>query len=146
MHKTHFEGQLYFGTPGGELTTKQLAKLKNILENSAKQNPNWEHQTDYVGYFNFALADDFSGIQWAGEEKSDFIFEQVNTITKFMRENIPDFRFKGQLLAQGEDPKDRWLLIVGEDGRAVRQEIIFDSNPVCCPNCSFEFFIEKEEK
>ena len=99
MDKTQFEGRLYFDTPNGELTASQLAELKKILEENSRHNSNWVREEDYSGYFDFCLTSDFSGIEWNGMETSSFMTEQVNCITKFMRNHIPDFRFRGQLLA-----------------------------------------------
>jgi hypothetical protein len=137
-YHTDFKGELKFGS---ELTGSHLAKLNAILGQDARVHPEWNGHED-LDYIDLELLDDFSGIKWDGAEKTYGMVEAVNMITSILRKDIPDFSFKGELIAQGEEFDDRWKLIIDENGIAHKKEIIMDGKRVTCPYCEKEFILE----
>ena len=58
-----------------------------------------------------------------------------------MRIDFPEFGLEGELLAQGEDIKDRWKLRIVE-GWAECIDIEVGGKVIRCPNCSHEWIVE----
>ena len=110
-YSTEFKGELKFT---GEPTVKQLAKLKTILGQDARDHKGWM-ANKYCSYIDLELLEDFSGIKWNGAEKTYEMDECVNIVLREMRKDFPDFGLTGTLLAQGEEIDDRWALTI-EDG------------------------------
>lgn len=117
-YTTEFKGVLKFKS---EPTTKELASLNKLFRDEDLQ---------------LELAEDFSGIQWDGSEKCYDMPDKVNRVIE------SGFPLTSQLEAQGEERNDRWLLVIGDDGRAHKQEIKATGVQVACPHCSDVFSIE----
>lgn len=136
---TTFTGQLKFKN---ELTTSALAKLKTFLGEDVRDHQEWDAEGSYI---DLRITDDFSGIEWDDEtEKNDGMVSHVNLIINEMKKDFPNFELEGQLLAQGEDPKDQWVLIA-EKGLAYEKKLEIACKFVTCPNCEHEFQILTQE-
>lgn len=137
-YSTEFRGKLEFAN---EATAKQLAKVKTFLGEDCREHPEWGATN--LTYINLQLADDFTGLEWNGSEKTYDLTEKVNLIIDKVREVYPDFELTGELMAQGEDIEDRWKLRI-EDGKAVKVKIQIAGRKCECPYCEEEFILEEE--
>lgn len=136
-YSTHFDWKLTFV---GDITVKQLAKLKTYLGEDMRNHPEWEN--DFGGtYINYSLLEDFSGIEWSGSEKSYDMVEKLNFVLGEMRKEYPDFLLEWQLNAQWEDIYDRWILAI-EDWIAVEKKVVITGTKIECPHCYESFFLE----
>ena len=146
-YDTKFTGKLTFAM---EPQVKALARLARILGKDyrtilslarddprfvAPVKPDW-YSTDLM------LTDDFDGICWNGTEKCNGMVHAVNAVTLWMRCVYPSFRLCGELEAQGEEPEDRWLLVMDDDGRAKRVDKPVKGVKVTCPECRHAFVVE----
>lgn len=135
-YSTEFKGELKFTKP---LTSTALGHLNAFLDKDRRDigldgdemytngyGTYWEH-IDYV------LLDDFSGIQWNGAEKSYDMEHIANFLIDTMKEKFPDFGLTGKMVAQGDDPDDRWELVI-KDGYAVKVKAD-GSVAEICPHC-----------
>jgi NAD-dependent DNA ligase len=138
-YSTEFSGELTFTK---ELTAKQLAKVKSFLGEDCREHKEWG-DTDLT-YIDLELLDDFSGLKWDGAEKTYDLVEKVNLLVKNVQKDYPDFGLTGMLSAQGEDPTDRWVLVM-ENGKAVERKSVVKGKKVTCPHCDEEFLLEESE-
>jgi len=138
-YSTEFRGELKFTK---ELTASQLAKVKSFLGEDCRDHPEW-NATDLT-YIDLEFNDDFSGLRWDESEKSYGLVEKVNLIISEMKKKYSDFSLSGELLAQGEDLEDRWLLKM-ENGKALQIDITIQGKKTTCPHCGEEFIIEETE-
>lgn len=136
-YSTEFKGQLKFTT---ELTGKQLLKVKSFLGEDCREHPEWG--ATGMTYIDLRLLDDFTGLEWDGAEKTYDLVEKVNLIISEMQKEYPDFGLTGQLVAQGEDIDDRWVLSV-VNNVATREEVVMTGEKVTCPHCGEDFRLEK---
>ena len=98
-----------------------------------------------LSYIDLQLTDDFSGLEWDGSEKTYDLVEKVNLIIENMRLKYPDFGLTGELLAQGEDNGDVWILAM-ENGKAKHKKIdLSHKKKVTCPHCEEEFFLDNSD-
>jgi hypothetical protein len=119
-YSTDFDGELRFNQ---ELKPEQLAYMESLFWESTRDREEWDRFTDkYGGYIQFELTRCRTGIKWDGSEKFYDAVGAVNVLTYEMRKISPGFRFVGQMLAQGEDIKDRWILALDNKGIAYRAE------------------------
>ena len=142
-YDTKFRGELKFNKM---LSYDQLEKLNGILGEDCRHHPEWGAK--YLTYIDYKLSKDLSAIKWNGSEKSYDMVEKINLITRLMREEWLDFKLTGQLLAQGEEIGDVWLLKIMINGMAV--DLPIEMNPsseetVICPNCNHHFKVGKEK-
>ena len=123
-YTTQFTGVLQFGA---NVTVQQLGQLNQLFRDEDLQ---------------LELADDFSGIQWDGSEKLYDMPDKVNRIIDAL-----GIALTGQLEAQGEERNDRWLLKIGKDGRAFKEEIKRDAIVIDCSHCgdSLDFEMHRLE-
>ncbi len=137
-YTTRFTGELKFTK---ELTASQLAHLKTILGEDVRDHREWEIREgeDGLYYIQFELTDKFDGIQWDGSEKFYGATTAANVVIREMRKVMPDFGLSGQLLAQGEDADDHWILRVGPDGYARKVKMKWIGECVECPECGHHF-------
>jgi hypothetical protein len=144
-YSTDFEGTLTFAH---EATAPQLAALNAMFEEDCRDHPEWQQETGKYGqslyYIALKLADDFSGIQWNGWEKTGDMDLLVNVVTNEMRKTWPDFTLTGELMAQGEDIEDRWRLYIDESGMAQREELALVGKLVTCPLCEGRFLLGED--
>lgn len=136
-YNTTFTGVLKFTN---DPTARQLARLKPMFcEDNQKFGGN-NH-----GYIDLRLADDFSGLEWEDETEKTYDLEKnVNVVIDFMQKEFPDFGLEGELLAQGEEPDDRWRLVI-VDGRSQRIEWPRVGDKMICPGCGHKFFINEAD-
>lgn len=139
-YSTEFKGELKFNR---DLTGSQLARVKQFFEEDCRDHPEWGN--DKLYYVDLEFNDDYSGVRWNGAEKTYGMPDVVNMITRIMRQEYPDFKFKGKLLAQGEDIEDRWELVISDQGLAERRDIVVSGDKVTCPHCGEEFIYEGSE-
>ena len=138
-YTTTFSGELKFKN---DLSNKALGKLKSFLGEDCRDHPEWG-RTDLT-YIDLELTDDFSGIKWDGSEKTYDLVDKINLLITEMGKEYPEFGLEGELLAQGEDFKDRWMLVM-ENGEAKHREIKIVGKEVECPHCGEKFILEKKK-
>lgn len=136
-YSTEFKGELKFKT---EMTATQLSKVKAFLGEDCRNHPEWGRSD--LTYIDLQLTDDFSGLQWDGSEKTYDIVDKVNLVIQQMQLLYPEFGLEGQLLAQGEDMNDRWMLQM-KDGLAVNEAIVVTETKITCPHCGESFVLEQ---
>lgn len=139
-YTTTFKGQLSFTT---ELTASQLVKLNSILGEDCRDHPEWKKKD--LGYIQFELTKDFTGIQWDGSEKFYDAVDITNLVIELMKKEYPNFGLKGKLAAQGEDSDDRWFLLI-QDGKAVKEDIPLATDEIICPECNHLFKLSEAKK
>lgn len=137
-YTTEFEGTLYFTE---ELTIPQLKRLGEILGEDSRDHKEWvKYSAGDTGYIQWEITPDYKGLKWDGNEKFYHSVNAVNLIIAYMRDEFPTFGLKGQLLAQGEDIKDRWFLTINKNGVAIQEEISVNLDKIhTCPHCGEEF-------
>ena len=135
-YSTEFTGELKFTT---ELTGKQLAKVKSFLGGDSREHPEWGGAD--LTYIDLELNDDFTGLKWDGAEKTYDLEKKVNLLIKNVKKDYPEFGLTGQLLAQGEDVSDRWVLAM-DNGKAVHRKTAIKGKKVTCPHCDEDFLLE----
>jgi hypothetical protein len=144
-YTTEFDGALKFKHP---LSVEQDSLLRTILTGDmelAGDHPEWIKPKGYNGYVQLVITKDGSGIEWDGNEKFYDAVDAVNTVIMTMQAKFPEFGLTGELTAQGEDIKDRWLLAIGEDGFAYEKSI--DLGAIYkCPHCREEIILSQAEK
>jgi hypothetical protein len=116
-YNTDFSGKLYFKHP---LTQGEEAKLQTFMGEDCREHPEWG-RTDLT-WIDLKISDEFDGLEWDGSEKTYDLEEKINLILAQMKETFPDFGLTGNLLAQGEDLHDRWILKI-VNGVAVREDV-----------------------
>jgi len=122
-YTTELEGVLSFTT---ELKASQLASIKKYISES---------------YTDLELADDFTGIECSNSEEIYDMAEKINSIIIKMKKVMPEFGLKGKVLAQGEDIKDRYKIII-EDGVAVKVDLEPLGKKAVYPHCEMSFYLE----
>ncbi len=122
-----------------EYRASEIAKLNNMFGEDCREHPEWNEPD--LSYIDVEFNDDFSGIKHDGAEKTYFFDKIINLIIREMKNDFPDFMLEGELLCQGEDIDDRWLLKIIE-GKAVVENIIIDGEKVTCPHCGGHFILE----
>ena len=137
-YSTEFKGKLNFTT---DLTGKQLAKLETYLGEDCRDHSEWG--VPHLSYIDLKLTKDYSGVEWDGSEKTYDLEEKINFIITEMKKEYSEFGFMGELLAQGEDIEDRYLIVIDEDGKAVKRDVIVQGTVIKCPNCNCKFQLEE---
>ncbi len=116
---TYFDGVLEFDC---DMNLKRdFGKLKSILGHDAREHPEWNCKDDI--YISLCLTDDLDGIEWNGDEKTDNMVDVVNTVITEMKKINPDFKLKGFMRAQGENPDDQYFIQIDGSGIAVRKDM-----------------------
>lgn len=147
-YSTDFSGVLKIKN---DLTASQLRELNRILnsdtEDLLKEFPEAFRGDNYQAknaYIQLELNQEFNGIQWDGSEKCYYMTEVVNVVIECMKKTVPDFELEGSLLAQGEEPEDRWNLVINE-GVAKKIDTHPQGKKITCPCCGEKFFYEESE-
>lgn len=122
-----------------ELTTSELATVKQYLGEDLREHPEWGEHPAYVYFVDLGITDDFSGLEDAAEEKTNTCAELINWLVKKVREDIPDFGLTGTLQCQGEDFDDRYKIVM-RDGVAVKVDEPITGQVVTCPHCEGKGF------
>jgi hypothetical protein len=99
----------------------------------------------YWYHIDYELLPDFSGIQWNGSEKAYDMEHIANFLIDKIKEMFPDFALTGKMIAQGEDIDDRWELIIGEDGRAIKRMVKPSGSAIICPHCEKKVYVDEAE-
>lgn len=139
-YSTRFQGMLKFTH---ELTMQQLKRLSAVLGEDPDDHPEWADYADCgeVSYIQWKVTKDLAGIQWDGHEKFYHAVNSVNLLLAYMREDHPDFGLTGELLAQGEEIRDRWILAIDlVTGKAIKRKVDLGS-AYECPHCREEFLL-----
>jgi hypothetical protein len=141
-YRTQFEGALQFLYPP---TPEQLTVLGEIFGEDIREHPEWAKYRGEFYWIDLALTKDATGIQMDYErDGSNYsLHQQVNLVLEEMRKRWPDFGLEGEMLAQGEDIHDRWVLRI-VDGKAERIELALSGQTVTCPHCDGEIELESE--
>jgi len=138
---TEFRGELKFTS---ELSTSQLTYLNTILGGDCREHPEWNEPE--LRYIDLELTEDLSGIEWNGGEKTYHMTESINLVIRLMRSRWwPAFSLTGELLAQGEEIDDRWMLVI-KDGVAATRYVIVTGQVVTCPECNHKLALEEGGK
>lgn len=138
-YSTDFTGELKFNK---ELAASELSELKKFFGEDCRDHPEWDGASGLY-YIDLEFNDDFSGIRWNGAEKTYDMPECINMIITNMRKKFPSFGLFGEMLAQGEDYDDRWVLTI-VDGKATRKEQPRIGQKITCPHCDGIFTLEAE--
>lgn len=141
-YDTQFEGNLAFES---ELTGSQLARLNMVLGIDVREHPEFRLKPGGSYYINLELNEDFSGISWDNSEKTYDMPGQVNAVIEWMRQTMPGFGLKGELIAQGEDTKDRWILRI-RNGTAIQEDIKIEGSIYRCPHCGGKVITSEAEE
>jgi hypothetical protein len=149
-YSTDYHGVIRFKQ---EPTASQLAHLNSFLEKDRREimRPDGrkgygEHEIeDWWHHIDLQLTDDFGGLEWNGHEKTGPMHAIVNFLTDRMRERWPDFAFEGKMDAQGEEIGDVWQMVIGEDGRARRVDVVLVGKIVTCPHCGEKYILEPQD-
>jgi hypothetical protein len=145
-YTTEFKGLLKISP---ELTASQLAHMKKFLGEDIRDHKDWEtNEWSKELYYSIdlQLTNDFSAIEWNDMEKSYEMVAQVNYLITQMRKVCKDFELSGKFVAQGEDMDDRWELIIGEDGFAMKVKTPPSGVKITCPHCEESFYYQGETK
>lgn len=134
-YTTEFEGVLKFSD---DISLKEYVAIEKLLEDGRNGD------AMYDGWIQLEISDDRSGIQWDGTEKFYHAEDAVNFIINKMRERWPNFSLHGEMIAQGENISDRWILRIGDDGCAHRVELVTSSKALECPYCAHQFYLDAE--
>lgn len=106
-YNTDFSGTLYFKN---ELTIRQFKELEKFMGADCREHPEWGN-TD-ISYIDLQINNDYTGIEWDGSEKTYELVLKINLIISNMQKQFPGFELEGELLAQGEDINDRYLITI----------------------------------
>jgi hypothetical protein len=134
-YTTNFEGELKFTTQPSKVA---LAYLVSFFGEDCRNHPEWEAKDLYS--VDLMLNRQLDGIKHDGSEKTYDLEKIVNVVIVEMRKEFPDFGLTGQLLAQGEDITDRWVLAI-ENGMAVKKKQKVTGDVVMCPDCGHQFLL-----
>jgi len=131
-YNTRFEGVLKF-TP--ETPVAAIRRLKEILGDNEAMTPK-EYGNNYI---DIVITDDLTGIKWNDEcEKSYGMVETINYLLDEVRKTHPEFGLTGMLLAQGEDIRDVWNIVI-KDGTAIEKRIDLGDSLKTCPECGHQW-------
>jgi len=136
-YDTSFKGELKF-TRG--MAPHLLIDLKKFLGADCRDHPEWVqlgHKDLSLSYIDLELLDDYSGLRWNDAEKTHDMVKAINVIILNLRHWWSDFGLTGELIAQGEDPDDKWKIVI-ENGLACRKEIPVLGDTIVCPHCNKE--------
>jgi len=120
-YSTQFDGVLKFTQPltleqareiesleGEDIRDSKIIQTSLIKSLEILKNQGWN-------YIDLQLADNDSGIEWNGSEKSYDMVGQVNYLLAHMRSKWPEFGLSGEMLAQGDEIGDVWKLVIRTD-------------------------------
>jgi hypothetical protein len=134
-YSTDFEGVLTFDC---EMNVVMLRSIKNLLGGHSRD---LGVPSNDSGYIDLELTNDFTGVKWDGGGKTYNLQHSVTAIIRKMREQFPQFGLSGELIAQGEDPDDKWRLTV-VDGVGIKTDIPPTGTQVSCPSCRHKFRVQ----
>jgi hypothetical protein len=120
-YSTDFEGELLFKD---KIDVEMIMTLGNMMGEDCRDHPEWEVEDPTYTSMDLELAYGDSvvpyGIRWDGSEKTYNMDAAINVIITEMRKLDPDFTFKGEMYASGEEDDDRWKIVICDDGFAKR--------------------------
>lgn len=106
MHSAKFTGELKFAVPP---TVEQLWLLTRVFND------------------DFTFSENFGSVVPRRDNSGSAVVDHLNGALDAIWRVWPEFRLTGELLAQGDEWWDEWRLIIGSDGRAVRQQVLQDT-------------------
>jgi hypothetical protein len=140
---TYFIGELLFKTP---LTNEQKQYLKQFLGLDIRNKPELHKKYPNIYHIDYMFNSDETGIEWNECEKSYYMGEAADLITKEMRAKWPDFQLIGQLEAFGEEQGDRWRMVIDpETGMSRSIDYPKVGHDIACPNCGKTFKLDIQE-
>lgn len=140
-YNTEFEGELKFTH---DLSAKELKVLEKMLGEDCRNHPEWaDSGANGLYYVDLVVTDDAEGLRWDDSTEKTYDLDRiVNMLIREMRKTYPTFGLVGELQAQGEEAKDRWVLFIGDDGFAHRRTIPVADDEIECPECGHSFKIK----
>lgn len=104
-----------------------LANTAEIIRNGSVPTPD-------LTYIDLEITSEGDGLQWNCCEKTYDLVDKINLVIDLMRKEFPDFGLSGEMLAQGEERKDKWRILIDSSGYAVKTER--EKKPKStCPTC-----------
>lgn len=141
-YSTQFKGELKFTR---EPTAKELAFIKSMFHVDDEQAKELGLVgAEHISYVQFEFTDGFDGIRWDGSEKFYKAVEAVNFVIDNAKAHCNGLSLTGSLAAQGDEPDDRWILVIGDDGRATRSEQPVVGQKITCPHCQAKFLLKPQ--
>ena len=126
-YNTKFEGVLKFNQ---EIPNTVISKINRMLGQNCREHPEWADSSG-LKVIDLKFTDDFSGLTYSGHENSGLNERMVNVVILEIRKHLPSFSFTGSMRAQGEEPDDRWVIIINlKTGLAEKSEIKVVENPL----------------
>lgn len=133
-YTTKFKGVLKFSE---KPTVEMLAALNEILGGVCPD--------EYGGrYVQFQTTKDMTGIEWDHGEKFYYAEMAAQFVIDHMRKSFPSFGLVGELLAQGEERDDKWVLSCSVDKA---EKIVVETIDITtCPHCAKDFTPKVERR
>lgn len=141
-YSTKFEGSLQFTH---NPTVKEISYIKSMFWLEGDYS-GWDISKGKPHYIQFKLTDGLDGIEWDGSEKFYQTVEAVNFIIANTKSKYPEFGLSGDLLAQGEELDDRWILKINDEGWAEKHKIPVTGKKIECPHCRNWFLSEAQDR
>jgi hypothetical protein len=116
-YNTIFEGVLNFKT---ELTKSQEFYLNFILGEDCRSHKEWNAPN--LTYIDLKITKNKKGLEWSEVEKTYDLEYKIPLVVRLMKDKFPNFGLKGELLAQGENINDRYILII-DDEECIKKDI-----------------------
>lgn len=135
-YNTEFKGVLTFNS---DIKVGALRKLTTYLGEDCREHPEWDRPD--LTYINLEITEEYVGLQWNGAEKTYDLVDKVNLVIREMQKKFPEFALEGELVAQGENMNDRWILKM-ENNVAVKKSIVITGEIITCPHCGEKFVLE----
>lgn len=134
-YSTEFTGELLFVE---DPLASQLKFIKSMCGEDCRDHDDWD--TRDMTYLDVELTDNWNGIRWDGSEKTYELTEKINFMIKHIRTQFPDFKgFKGEMVANGEEMDDNWIIKCNEDGTVYQEDLHIVGKYVKCPHCDHKF-------
>jgi hypothetical protein len=133
-----FRGELKFNR---ELVASEIKLFEGFFGEDFRDHPEWGGKDLY--YLAVCFNDDYTGIKHDESEKTYDLETMINVMIENINIIKPDIKLSGELLAQGEEITDRWILRM-VDGVATRVDIQIKGQRVECPHCGEFFSLESE--
>lgn len=119
-YNTEFKGLLKFKK---QPTQDELDTLDSILGEDCRDHPEWD--ADGLTYIDLTIDSNLRGLEWNESEKTYDLCEKINLVVDLMRRQFSDFGLTGQLLAQGEEIDDRYVIAYND---LIDKFCIYDSD------------------
>lgn len=141
-YTTTFSGTLQIKSDLTKNEIKFLRKIEGEVPDDICKRYEAKYGRLSWGCFDFQMNDDMEGFEWNGGEKTYDAEKQIQFIIDECLSINPKFLLEGVMLCQGEDPDDRWRLVVKKN-KVTKQDLIVDGK-VTCPKCKHAFDIDDQ--